>query len=108
VGEEAIKEPEMELENGLDLQAGRTEKIGVQTYGVPIDIVQHLSVRSVQFFRQLSEKWHSFLSLPSAREQQEGRRTTSSIYRSLSAEYNRTGTKRPYNFAKDGARVSKH
>jgi hypothetical protein len=61
----------MELESGLDLQAGRTEKIGVQTYGVPVDIVQHLSIRSVQFFRQLSEKWHSFLELLSSREQQE-------------------------------------
>jgi hypothetical protein len=47
VGEEAIKELEIELKNGLDLQAGQTEKIGVQTYSVPIDIVQHLSVCSV-------------------------------------------------------------
>jgi hypothetical protein len=70
VDKEAIKEPEMELKSGLDLQAGRTGKIGVQTYGVPVDIVQHLSMRFVQFFRQLSEKWHSFLELPSSREQQ--------------------------------------
>lgn len=47
VGEEAIKEPEMELKNRLDLQARQTKKISVQTYGVPINIVQHLSVRSV-------------------------------------------------------------
>lgn len=47
VGEEAIKEPEIELENGLDLQAGQTKKISVQTYGVPVDIVQHLSICSV-------------------------------------------------------------
>ncbi|KAK4947069.1 hypothetical protein LTR66_014220 [Elasticomyces elasticus] len=38
VGEEDIGEPEMELDSGLELQAGRTEKIGVQTYGVQIDI----------------------------------------------------------------------
>ncbi|KAK4904466.1 hypothetical protein LTR28_000954, partial [Elasticomyces elasticus] len=38
VGEGDIEESEMELDSGLELQAGRTEKIGVQTYGVQIDI----------------------------------------------------------------------
>jgi hypothetical protein len=47
VGEEAIKEPEIELKNRLDLQARQIKKISVQTYSVPINIVQHLSVRSV-------------------------------------------------------------
>ncbi|KAK5009446.1 hypothetical protein LTR28_001016 [Elasticomyces elasticus] len=73
VGEEDIGEPEMELDSGLELQAGRTEKIGVQTYGVPIDIVQHLSLRSVKFFRQLSEGWHSFIDLCSSWEQEKAR-----------------------------------
>ncbi|KAK5020229.1 hypothetical protein LTR16_001602, partial [Cryomyces antarcticus] len=73
VGEEDIEEPEMELDSGLELQAGRTEKIGVQTYGVPIDIVQHLSLRSVKFFRQLSEGWHSFINLSSSWEQEKAR-----------------------------------
>ncbi|TKA79675.1 hypothetical protein B0A49_04714 [Cryomyces minteri] len=63
----------MELDSGLELQAGRTEKIGVQTYGVPIDIVQHLSLRSVKFFRQLSEGWHSFIDLSSSWEQEKAR-----------------------------------
>jgi hypothetical protein len=64
-GEGAVEEPEVELEGGLDLQAGRTERIGLQSYGVAIDIVQHLSARSVQFFRALSTQWHLFLGLPS-------------------------------------------
>lgn len=65
VGEEMVEEPELEQEGGLDLQAGRTERIGLQSYGVPIAMVQHLSARSVQFFRRLSMQWHHFLNLPS-------------------------------------------
>jgi hypothetical protein len=53
---EAIEEPKVELEGGLNLQAGRTERISLQSYSVAIDIVQHLSDRSVQFFRALSKK----------------------------------------------------
>ncbi|KAF3029165.1 hypothetical protein E8E12_000446 [Didymella heteroderae] len=110
VGEEVIEEPEMELENGLDLQAGRTEKIGVQTYGVPVDIVQRLSIRSVQFFRQLSERWHSFLNLSSSREQQEGKcaKGHQKLHRFLPAEDNSSGEKRPYDVPEGETRVSKH
>lgn len=110
VGEEAIEEAEMELENGLDLQAGRTEKIGVQTYGVPVDIVQHLSIRSVQFFRQASEKWHSFLNLPSSREQQEGKyaRGHQKPHRLSPAEHNSSWENRPYDVPEGETRASKH
>jgi hypothetical protein len=73
VGEEDIKEPEMELKGGLDLQAGRIEKIGMQTYGVPIDIVQHLSTRSMDFFQPLSERWHLFLGVASTRRQEDAK-----------------------------------
>ncbi|KAJ9624574.1 hypothetical protein H2203_005309 [Taxawa tesnikishii (nom. ined.)] len=66
IGEEEIEEAEEELDSGLELQAGRTEKIGVQRYGVPVDIVQHLSMRSIKFFRQLSHGWHRFLGLASS------------------------------------------
>jgi hypothetical protein len=85
----------MELESGLDLQAGRTEKIGVQTYSVPVDIVQHLSIRSVQFFRQLSERWHSFPGLPSSCEQQDGKfmKGPQKPHCSLPAKHNSAGFK---------------
>jgi len=63
VGE--IEEPEMEGEDGLEISAGRTEKIGVQRYGVPSDIIKHLSIRSMETFRPLSEAWHQFLGLSS-------------------------------------------
>lgn len=78
VGEGEVEEPEMEVDSGLELQAGRTEKIGVQTYGVPIDIVQHLSLRSIQFFRQLSDGWHRFLGLSSTWQHEEASRRQSS------------------------------
>ncbi|KAJ8115728.1 hypothetical protein OPT61_g2689 [Boeremia exigua] len=90
VGEEAIKEPEIELKSGLNLQAGQTKKISVQTYSVPVNIMQHLSIYSVQFFRQLSEKWHSFLKLLSS-------------FRHNSAE-----AKRSCNALKDKPRLPKH
>jgi len=53
-----IEEPEVEEESGLDLQSGRGEKQGSLKYGVPVDIVAHLSVRSLETFRPLSEGWH--------------------------------------------------
>jgi superfamily II DNA helicase RecQ len=68
-----IDEPEVEVEDGLEISAGRTEKIGVQRYGVPSDIVKHLSMRSMETFRPLSEAWHRFLGLASS-EKEERRR----------------------------------
>jgi superfamily II DNA helicase RecQ len=65
VGE--VEEPEMEVEfeSELELQAGRSEKTGAQRYGVSIDIIKHLSIRSMDIFRSLSEAWHRFLDLES-------------------------------------------
>jgi len=60
VGE--VEEPEVELEDALELHAGWGEKIGAQRYGVPSDIVKHLSIRSMETFRPLSEAWHRFLT----------------------------------------------
>ncbi|KAL6169122.1 hypothetical protein ACJQWK_05480 [Exserohilum turcicum] len=37
--------------------------MGVGNYSVPIDIVKHLSVRSIDAFRQLSVAWHRFLGV---------------------------------------------
>ena len=65
IGEVEEPEVDVELENGLELQAGCSEKIGTQRYGVSADIVKHLSVRSIEVFRSLSEAWHTFLGLDS-------------------------------------------
>lgn len=61
VGEE--EEPEAEDESPLELQNSRTTATGVSVYSVPIDIVKHLSNRSIETFRPLSEAWHNFLGL---------------------------------------------
>jgi hypothetical protein len=59
------EEPEMQLESGLDLQAGRTELTGTLRYGVEMGVVSHLSHRSIQLFQHLSGQWHRFLQLSS-------------------------------------------
>jgi hypothetical protein len=58
-----IEEPEIEGEDALDVQVGRGEIKGSLRYGVPINITSHLSVRSLEKFRPLSEAWHRFLGL---------------------------------------------
>ena len=63
VGE--VEEPQVEVEDALELHAGRGEKMGVQRYGVPSDVVKHLSIRSMETFRPLSEAWHRSLGLSS-------------------------------------------
>ena len=37
--------------------------MGAARYGVPINIIHNLSVRSLETFRPLSERWHQFLQL---------------------------------------------
>ena len=70
-----IEEPEIniKMESELELQAGRSEKIGSQRYGVSTDIVKHLSVRSIEIFRSLSEAWHKFLDLESKEKEKVGK-----------------------------------
>lgn len=64
VGE--VEEAEVEEgESALELQSARTTKMGIGNYSVPVDIVKHLSIRSVETFRPLSELWHAFLGLAS-------------------------------------------
>jgi len=66
-----IEEPEVEEdESPLELQNNRTTGVGVAHYGVPIDIVKHLSVRSLETFRPLSESWHRFLGLASGQKEE--------------------------------------
>ena len=50
-----VEEPEVDEESALELQNGRREAMGSIKYGVPVDIVNNLSVKSLRIFRQLSE-----------------------------------------------------
>lgn len=59
-----------EDESALELQNGRMTATGVAHYGVPIDIIKNLSMRSLETFRPLSEKWHRFLGLEQAKSEQ--------------------------------------
>ncbi|KAK5188217.1 hypothetical protein LTR92_011689, partial [Exophiala xenobiotica] len=43
--------------------------MGASRYAVPADIIKHLSVRSLDTFRPLSEGWHRFLGLVSVHSQ---------------------------------------
>lgn len=64
VGEEEDEaEVDGDGEDLLELQNARTTVIGVGNYSVPIDIVKHLSVRSIEAFRPLSAAWHRFLGI---------------------------------------------
>lgn len=60
-----IEEPEIETEDPLDISAGRGSGVGASRYAVRSDIVKHLSQRSIDTFRPLSESWHHFLGLKS-------------------------------------------
>jgi hypothetical protein len=62
-------------EDIVELQNSRTTSIGIGNYAVPIDIVKHLSVRSIDAFRPLSMLWHRFLGVDEeARERQQEER----------------------------------
>jgi hypothetical protein len=60
-----VEEAEVEDDDALEMSAGRGAEIGVNRYGVSVDIVKHLSSRSIDTFRPLSRQWHEFLELAS-------------------------------------------
>ena len=60
-----VEEPEVELDDPLEISAGRGSAVGVNRYAVRSDIVRHLSQRNIDTFRPLSESWHRFLGLQS-------------------------------------------
>ena len=60
-----VEEEEVETDDPLEMSAGRGGEVGSNRYGVPVDIIKHLSNRSINIFRPLSEKWHDFLGLNS-------------------------------------------
>jgi len=63
VGEIDEAEVDQDQEDLLELQNSRTTLIGVSNYSVSIDIVKHLSTRSIDAFRALSTAWHRFLGV---------------------------------------------
>jgi superfamily II DNA helicase RecQ len=101
VGE--VEEPEVEEEDIRHLGAGRGEIQGDLKYAVPVDIINHLSIRSLRAFRPLSEAWHQFLGFcgPSENERlrsESGKRLAVRLYddddaetRSRSRSRGRTG-----------------
>jgi hypothetical protein len=52
-------------EDLLKLQNSRLTAVGIVAYAVQADLVQGLSMRSVDVFRTLSYAWHAFLRLAS-------------------------------------------
>ena len=63
VGEIDEAEVDEDQEDLLELQNARTTMMGVGNYSVSIDIVKHLSTRSIDAFRVLSTAWHRFLGV---------------------------------------------
>jgi hypothetical protein len=89
VGE--VEEPEVEEEDIRHLGAGRGEIQGDLKYAVPVDIINHLSIRSLRVFRPLSEAWHQFLGFrgPSKHERlrsESGKRLAVRLYADEDAE----------------------
>jgi hypothetical protein len=62
-----VEEPEMDEDDLLEISAGRGGEVGAKRYGVLLDVIKHLSSRSINTFRPLSQKWHEFLGLASYR-----------------------------------------
>jgi hypothetical protein len=52
----------------LKLQNSRTTVMGIRNYSVLVDIVKHLSMRSIDAFQLLSMAWHRFLGVDSRSE----------------------------------------
>lgn len=63
-----VEEAEMDDDDGLEISAGRSSEIGANRYGVSLDVIKHLSSRSIDTFRPLSTEWHTFFGLQSFRQ----------------------------------------
>ena len=70
-----IEKPKVKEEDALDVQASRDKMMGSLRYGVPINIINHLSVHSLKKFWSLSEAWYWFLGLHGPSENDESRST---------------------------------
>jgi hypothetical protein len=51
-----VEEAEVEDDDALEMSADRGAEVGVNRYGVSIDIVKHLSSRLIDTFRPLSRQ----------------------------------------------------
>jgi hypothetical protein len=71
LGEVDEAEVDEDQEDIIELQNSRTTVMGVGNYSVPIDIVKHLSTRSIDAFRALSTAWHRFLGVDGQTEDPE-------------------------------------
>jgi hypothetical protein len=63
VGEVDEAEVDEDQEDIVELQNARTTAMGVANYGVLVDIIKHLSTRSIDAFWALSTAWHRFLGV---------------------------------------------
>ncbi|KAL6164428.1 hypothetical protein ACJQWK_09163 [Exserohilum turcicum] len=74
IGEIDEAEVDDDEEDLIELQNARSTVMGVGNYSVSIDIVKHLSTRSIDAFRALSTAWHRFLGVDGQAEAgEEGR-----------------------------------
>ncbi|KAL6160848.1 hypothetical protein ACJQWK_11971 [Exserohilum turcicum] len=74
IGEIDEAEVDEDEEDLIELQNARSTVMGVGNYSVSIDIVKHLSTRSIDAFRALSTAWHRFLGVDGQAEAgEEGR-----------------------------------
>ncbi|KAL6161913.1 hypothetical protein ACJQWK_11994 [Exserohilum turcicum] len=74
IGEIDEAEVDEDEEDLIELQNARSTVMGVGNYSVLIDIVKHLSTRSIDAFRALSTAWHRFLGVDGQAEAgEEGR-----------------------------------
>ena len=48
-----VEEPEVEEDDALEVLAGRGREIGANRYSVSLDVIKHLSSRSINTFRPL-------------------------------------------------------
>jgi hypothetical protein len=63
VGEVDEAKVDKDQEDIIELQNSQTTAIGVSNYSMLINIVKHLSVRSMDAFQALSTAWHRFLGV---------------------------------------------
>ena len=74
IEEGEVEEAEVDEEDSLEMSAGRGGEIGANRYGVSLDVIKHLSTRSLETFGPLSRGWHHFLGLTSSAQVGQKRR----------------------------------
>ncbi|KAG5965499.1 hypothetical protein E4U57_004082 [Claviceps arundinis] len=62
-----VEEPEVAIEDPLEMSAVRGSAVGARRYAVWSDLVEHLTQDNMDAFRPLDQSWHRFLGLNSWR-----------------------------------------